>query len=128
MSKCPPLFVAATLIAALAAGPAFAQAKLVASTPTASATVAKPGKIILTFSEKVMPNLTSVDLVMTGMPGMADHQPMKMTGFTSAISADGKTLTLLMKRALPSGSYDVRWHAAGADTQRTEGSFAFTVK
>lgn len=128
MSRLSNLVAAATLFAVAAAGPVYAHAKLVASTPTASATVDKPGKIILTFNEKVMPSFTGVELVMTGMPGMADHQPMKMTGFTSAMSADGKTLTLLMKRALPSGSYDVKWHAAGADTHRMEGSFSFNVK
>lgn len=128
MSRLSQLITAATLLVVAAAGPVFAHAKLVASTPTASANVDKPGKIILTFNEKVMPSFTGVELVMIGMPGMADHEPMKMTGFTSAMSADGKTLTLLMKRALTSGSYEVKWYAAGADTHRIEGSFSFNVK
>lgn len=75
-----------------------------------------------------MAKFAGAELAMTGVPGMADHQPMKMTGFTSALSADGMTLTLLMKRALPTGSYELKWFAAGADAHRMEGSFAFTVK
>lgn len=110
------------------AAPAFAQTQLVASTPAANASIDKPGKIILVFNEKLVAKSVGAELVMTGMSGMADHQAMKMTGFTTAVSADGKTLTLLMKRALPSGSYDVKWYVAGTDSQRVEGSFAFTVK
>ena len=120
---------AAVMIAALGAGTAaLAQTKLVSSTPAANATVDKPGKIVLVFNEKLMAKFAGAELTMTGMPGMADHQPMKMTGFTTALGADGKTLTLLMKRALPSGSYELKWFAAGADAHRMEGSFPFTVK
>ena len=119
---------AAMAVAMGGATPALAHAKLVTSTPAANAAVDKPGKIVLVFNEKLMAKFAGAKLVMTGMPGMADHQPMKMTGFTSALSADGKTLTLLMKRALPSGSYEVKWFAAGADTHRMEGGFTFTVK
>lgn len=120
---------AAALIAALGTGTAaLAHTKLVSSTPAANATVDKPGKIVLVFNEKLMGKFAGAELTMTGMPGMADHQPMKMTGFTTALGADGKTLTLLMKRALPSGSYELKWFAAGADAHRMEGSFSFTVK
>ena len=120
---------AAALIAALGTGnAALAHTKLVSSTPAANATVDKPGKIVLVFNEKLMAKFAGAELTMTGMPGMTDHQPMKMAGFTTALGADGKTLTLLMKRALPSGSYELKWFAAGADAHRMEGSFAFAVK
>ena len=122
------ILATALLLALGAAGPAFAHAKLVSSTPTANATVAKPGKVVLVFSEKLMAKFAGAELTMTGMPGMTDHQPMKMSGFTTAMSADGKTMTLLMKRALTSGTYEVKWAAAGADTHRQEGSFTFSVK
>jgi copper resistance protein C len=122
------LLMNAPIIAALAfAGAAQAHTKLVASTPAANATVAKPTKIMLTFSEKIMPAFSGAELVMTTMPGMAMHEPMKM-GFTSAMSADGKTMTLLMKRALTTGTYKLSWHAGGADTHRMTGNFSFTVK
>jgi methionine-rich copper-binding protein CopC len=120
---------AAAMIAAIGTSTAaLAHTKLVSSTPAANATVDKPGKIALMFNEKLMAKFAGAELTMTGMPGMADHQPMKITGFTTALGADGKTLTLLMKRALPSGSYELKWFAAGADAHRMEGSFPFTVK
>ena len=119
--------VAAIMIAAPGTA-ALAEARLVSSTPAANATVDKPGKIIPVFNEKLMAKLAAAELTMTGMPGIADHHPMKMTGFTTALGADGKTLTLLMKRALPSGSYELKWFAAGADADRRDGSFTFTVK
>lgn len=128
MTRFRTLLGAAFLISAAAAGPVLAHAKLVSSTPSAEATVDKPGKIVLTFSEKVMPSFTGAELTMTSMPGMASHEPMKMGGFTTAMSADGKTLSLLMKRALTSGAYEVKWHAGGGDAHRMEGTFTFTVK
>lgn len=122
------LLATALLLALGASGPAMAHAKLVSSTPAANGTVDKPGKVVLVFSEKLMAKFAGAELVMTSMPGMADHQPMKISGFTTAMSADGKTMTLLMKRALASGTYEVKWFAGGADAHRMEGSFPFTVK
>ena len=121
--------LAAPVLAVLAfAGSAQAHTKLVSSSPAANATVAKPGKVVLTFNEKVIAKFSGADLLMTSMPGMANHQPMAISGFTSAMSADGKTITLLMKRTLPAGTYQLKWHAVGDDTHRMEGTFYFTVK
>lgn len=107
---------------------ALAHTHLVASTPAANASVAKPTTISLSFNEKVMPAFSGADVVMTGMPGMANHQPMKLSGLKSTWSADGKTLTLVAGRAFPVGTYQVTWHAAGADTHRMQGNFTFSVK
>ena len=119
----------APILAALAlAGAAQAHPKLLASTPSANASVAKPGKIELKFSEALIGPMTGAELVMTGMPGMANHAPMKITGFTAAIGPDRKTLTLMLRRALAAGTYRVIWHAVAADTHRVQGTFTFTVK
>lgn len=119
----------APILAALAfAGAAQAHPKLLASTPSANASVVKPGKIELKFSEALIGPMSGAELVMTGMPGMANHAPMKITGFTAAIGQDRKTLTLLMRRALSAGTYRVTWHAVAADTHRVQGNFTFTVK
>ena len=121
--------LAAPLLAALAlAGTAQAHPKLLASTPSANASVVKPGKIELKFSEALIGPMTGAELVMTGMPGMANHAPMKITGFTAAIGQDRKTLTLMLRRALAAGTYRVTWHAVAADTHRVQGTFTFTVK
>jgi copper resistance protein C len=121
--------LAAPVLFALAfAGSAHAHAKLLSSSPAANATVAKPGKIVLNFNEKLVAAFVKTSLNMTGMPGMADHPLMPITGYTSAMSKDGKTLTLTMRKALPPGTYQLKWSAAGADTHRMEGTFSFTVK
>lgn len=123
------LLLSTPILAALAiTGTAQAHTKLVASTPAANASVAKPTTISMSFNEKVVPTFSGADVVMTGMPGMANHQPMKLSGLKPSWSADGKTLTLTAGRAFPIGTYQVTWHAAGADTHRMQGNFTFSVK
>ncbi len=122
------------LMAALALGSmalpsvTFAHAKVMTSAPAANASVAPTKTVSLTFNEKVMPAFSSADVVMTGMPGMASHSPMKITGMKPSWSADGKTMTLTAGRAFPKGTYKVSWRAAGADTHPMKGDFSFTVK
>ena len=108
---------------------AFAHAKLLSSTPAANATVSKDKakSITLVFNEKLMASTVKAELVMTAMPGMKDHPPMKVA-FSSMMGKDGKSAMLMLKRPLAAGTYKVKWAAAGADTHRMEGEFAFTVK
>lgn len=112
---------------ALSPAPALAHAKLVASTPAANAKVAKVTSIQLKFSEKLIASTVKAEVVMTGMPGMADHPPMKIA-VGSAMGKDGKSMTLTPKRALVPGTYKVKWSAAGADTHRMGSEFSFMVK
>lgn len=128
MSKLRFAFTVPILAALAFSGSAQAHTKLVASSPAANATVARPGRVVLTFNERVVANFSGAELTMTGMPGMGSHPPMPITGLTSAMSADGKTLTLTMRRALTAGTYQLKWHAAGADTHRMEGTLNFTVR
>lgn len=128
MTKFRQLLAAPFLVALAFSSNAHAHAKLVKSMPAANAVVAKPTKIVLTFNEKLVAKFATTTLTMTGMPGMKDHAPMKISGFTSAMSKDGKTITLMMKRALTAGTYDLKWAAAGPDSHRMEGNFTFTVK
>ena len=121
------LFAAALTLAALPSV-AMAHAKLLSSSPAANATVAKPTKLTLTFSEKLLAPLSGVDLTMTGMPGMADHAPMPIRGFRTAVDRDGKTLVVTLPRALPAGSYDLNWHIVGADQHKIAGKYSFSVK
>ena len=105
-----------------------AHVKLVASTPSANSSVATPGRIVLTFSERLIAATTRIEVIMAGMPGMNNHPPMKIGGYTSQMSRDGKSLTLLLRRSLARGSYVVKWSSAGADTHRKSGEFSFTVR
>jgi len=119
-------FAAAALVLVAVPSLALAHPELLGSSPAADATVAKAGSISLTFSEDLVEPLSGIDLVMTAMPGMADHKPMPIRGITA--STKGKVLTVALPRPLPSGSYRLTWHAAAADRHRVEGSYAFTVR
>ncbi|CCW17883.1 Copper resistance protein CopC [Sphingobium indicum BiD32] len=122
------LTAAIALSIAILPGTALAHSKLLSSSPAANATVAKPTKLTLTFSEKFLGPLSGIDLVMTGMPGMSDHAPMPIKGFKTVVAPDGKTMIVTLPRALPAGSYDLKWHIVGADQHKMEGGYSFKVK
>ena len=128
MSRFLPFDITAISTTIFLASAAQAQPKLISASPAANATVARPGQIELTFSERLVPALSGVEIVMTAMPGMTHHGPMKMTGFTTKFSADGKTLTIIPKAPLPAGDYKLNWHAVGGDKQRINGSYSFKAK
>ncbi len=109
--------------------PAAAQAhtRLVGSTPAANTTVSQVTSVNLQFNEKVIASTVKAELVMTGMPGMANHAPMKIPA-TSMIGKDGKSMMLMVKKPLAPGTYKVKWSAAGADTHRMGSEFSFTVR
>lgn len=120
---------AATIAALVAvASPAIAHPKLVSSTPAVRSTVSNVRQVTLVFSERLMPQMSGVDLSMTGMPGMANHAPMKMTGFKTSVAEDGKTLIAAFPKPLPAGTYQLDWHAVSADTHRIAGNLTFTVR
>jgi methionine-rich copper-binding protein CopC len=101
-------------------GPALAHTDLIKSNPAADSTVSAPKTIILTFSEKVAPAFTGVALAM--------NDGMKYA-LTTAISPDGKIITVTPKGSLMSGAYKLTWHAAAAeDGHRTDGAFSFKIK
>lgn len=121
---------AAALLTALLATPtvALAHTKVVASTPAQGATVKAPRVVALTFSEALLPPTAAASVVMTAMPGVANHGEMVIRNFTTAWSNGNKTMTLSLRQPLRAGSYDVRWQAAGADGHRMKGSVSFTVR
>lgn len=113
--------MAAALPAAVQAHP-----RLLSSAPAANATVAKPTQLSLIFSEDLVAPLTGIELTMTSMPGMAHHDPMPIRGF--ATKATGRVLHVSLPRALPAGTYELKWHAVAADQHRVEDRYAFTVR
>lgn len=123
--RTPMILLAAA--AALAASPAAAHPKLVSSTPAANASVAPTAKVELVFSERLVGNLSKAQVVMTGMPGMAKHAPMPIQG-KSAVSADGKAITVIFARPLATGSYRVTYQVVSADTHKIQGSIDFRIR
>lgn len=116
-------FAAAAVIAA----PALAHPRLVAAQPTDKAVVAPTNRISFTFSETLVAAVSGMDVTMTGMPGMPNHT-MKMNGFKTSVSQDGKTLVATFGRPLMAGTYRVQWRAVSSDTHRITGTVAFTVR
>ena len=129
MMKFASTFAAVAVLAAPLTAPtaAFAHAKVVASTPTQGATVKAPRSVMLTFNEALLPPTAAASIVMTAMPGMANHGEMVIRNFTTKWANGNKTMTLSLKQPLRAGSYDVRWQAAGADGHRMKGKVSFTV-
>lgn len=122
-----PAFLAALALGALTPTALLAHVELTASTPAAGAEAKAPKTVTLTFSQPVDPATAAASIVMTAMPGMANHGEMPIRNFTPSWSADGTTLTLTLKKPLPTGSYDIRWQAAAADGHAMTGTVSFEV-
>lgn len=123
------LGLVATSAGLVLAMPAAAHLRVAASTPAAASTASKVKTVSVTFSDAFLPAMSGLEIVMTGMPGMAGHHPaMKMAGVKVAPSADRKTLIATAARPLPAGTYDVNWHVVGADNHRVTGKITFTAR
>ena len=108
------------------ASAAHAHPKLLAASPPANATVARPARVELRFSERLMSKLSDADLMMTGMAGMK-HAPVKVAS-TATVAPDGRTLVVTPRSPLGAGTYSVAWRVVAADTHRITGTHAFTVR
>ncbi|MDE1917367.1 MAG: copper homeostasis periplasmic binding protein CopC [Sphingomonadales bacterium] len=124
--------LAAAMSAGLAvaglAAPAMAHPKLVSAKPAEGAAASNITQVSITFSEPLIAAMSGMDLMMTGMPGMDHHQPMKMTGVKTSVAPDGVTLLAKLARPLPAGTYEADWHVVSTDTHRVTGKLTFTVK
>jgi copper resistance protein C len=120
--------IAATAMMVAVSNMAFAHSRVVSSTPAEGVTVAKPRVVTLNFNEAMMPPTAAASIVMTAMPGMPNHGEMVIRNFTTAWSNSNKTMTLTLKQPLKTGTYEVRWQAAGADGHRMTGKVSFKVQ
>lgn len=125
MNRIPAFLVVAAL--ALSASPALAHPKLESGTPAANATVKPTKQIELRFNEKLVPAFSGATVVMTAMPGMADHGEMKV-GAKASVGKDGKSMVIALAKPLPAGDYRVDWYAVAGDTHRIKGSHSFKVR
>lgn len=98
---------------------AFAHARLMSATPAANTTVASPGVISLTFSERMVPAFSTFDLV---------DAAGRETAVRTTVSEDGKTLSARLARPLPAGVWTLNWRIASSDGHRMTGSYGFTVR
>lgn len=110
------IFAAALAAGALSAGVALAHAHLHMSDPASGATVAAPKALHLTFSEKLEPKFSTVEVVSGG-------KPVAVT-----VKASGETLDATPKAALAAGAYTVNWKVLSVDGHQSQGSYSFIVK
>lgn len=113
--------------AMLVSAAALAHPKLLTSSPVDKAEVTAPTTIELKFSETLSTQFSGATLVMIGMPGMANHGPMKVAAKVSGTD-DPKVMVITPREKLAPGSYQVNWRAVSSDTHPITGSIAFTVK
>lgn len=117
------LAVSAGLVLALVpALPALAHPKLVSAAPAADATAAPTAKLDLSFSEAMVPAMTSVTLA--HMMGKMAHP---IAG-TLRFAPDNRSVALVLARPLPAGTYSVEWKSVGADTHKVSGTYQFTIR
>ena len=100
--KLTPLFAAALGLSAVAfpATAGTGHVQVVAASPAQGSKVAAPRSLSLTFNEAQQPSAVGVSVVMTAMPGMANHGEMVIRNFTPSWSKDGRTVTLSLRQPL----------------------------
>jgi copper resistance protein C len=109
------LTAAATIATAT---PAFAHAKLIASTPTAGESLAAPPtQISLTFSEPVTPAANTVTIAGADGTSWTVGQP----------SIAGAVVTVPVQPAGPAGAYTLAWQVVSSDGDAITGTIAFTM-
>jgi methionine-rich copper-binding protein CopC len=114
--------------ALLASTPAFAHPRLVSASPRPNAVVTAPAALKLTFSEKLIPQFSAADVVMTTMPGMKMVKPMTIAGLKSSVARDGRSVEVRLAKPLSKGSYKLTYHVVSTDTHRVAGGYSFSVK
>jgi hypothetical protein len=81
-----------------------------------STVAAAPREVALSFTEKLEPAFSSVEVTDSGGRRVDEGKP----------SVAGNVIRVPLS-ALPAGTYRVKWHVLSVDTHVTEGSFSFRV-
>ena len=121
-----PMLIAAAALTLSA--PALAHVKIASASPAEGSTANAPKSVVLNFSDSLIPAKTGVELIMTAMPGHANHGEMPIKNFLPAWSNSNKTLTLNLRQPLRTGTYEARWQSTGADGHKMAGKLTFNVR
>ena len=116
----------ATMALALAAGPAFAHAKLLSEVPAAAdtagaaAATAPVNELRLSFSESLNVAFSKVEIV--------DAAGQATAGAVALDAADNKVLVVTLAAPLAAGAYTVNWTALSDDGHKMTGTYTLNVK
>ena len=114
--------MAVAAAAVVTAAPVSAHAHLVSSSPATNAITPSPKKLTLTFSERLMPAFSKLQLIMP-MNGRNFNVAMK-----TGVDRDGRTLVGIPEsRRLMKGAYLIKWTAASFDGHRMTGTLPFRI-
>lgn len=114
--------VAAAAPNAKGSAPPSGPTSLVMTEPSSNARVTTPVQMIhVMFSRPVDVNASGFE-VTTSDGKVVD------VGSAMSMGGDGTMLMAVTRAPLPAGTYRVKWHTVGADGQRLEGEFSFTVQ
>lgn len=110
--------LAAGVVLASAAAPAYAHDALRSSDPADGATLgAPPAQVVLTFEEP--PVELGAQIVVTGPDGPVSSGSPRLAGVEA---------TQTLKPGAPAGRYTVEWRVTSDDGHPVSGSFAFTAQ
>jgi copper resistance protein C len=116
-------FLAVVLVALMTAtlmpAGASAHSGLARSSPGAGATVMAPKEVVLTFTEKLEPKFSNIEV--RDATGAAVHD-----GKASGVPSQPTQMRVALK-PLPAGTYKVIWRILSVDTHRSQGNFTFRV-
>jgi methionine-rich copper-binding protein CopC len=114
----PARAVATALLFGLAFGIATADAHALLdhADPRVGNTVKSPRAVSLWFTQNLEKGFSSVEVL--------DASGARMNAGNAVV--DGKLMRVQVK-ALPAGTYTVKWHVLSVDTHTTEGNFTFQV-
>ena len=116
----------ATMALAVAAGPAFAHAKLLSEVPAAADTAgaadsaAPVSELRLAFSEAINVAFSKVEVV--------DAAAQATAGTVALDAADSKVLIVTLAAPLAAGAYTVNWTAVSDDGHKMTGTYTLNVK
>jgi methionine-rich copper-binding protein CopC len=113
--------LSATLFLGLAVGVgvADAHALLDRADPRVGNTVTKPRIVSLWFTQNLESSFSTIEVL--------DANGARVNAGNAVVDVNDRKLLRVPVKALPAGTYTVKWHVLSVDTHTTEGNFIFHV-
>jgi methionine-rich copper-binding protein CopC len=120
LTKPAAVFYGAFLLSlAFGVGAANAHALLDHADPRVGNTVKSPQAVSLWFTQNLESGFCRIDVL--------DANGTRVNAGNAAVDGTDRKLLRVPVKALPAGTYTVKWHVLSVDTHTTEGHFTFHV-